>query len=101
MNKPPVLQPLMRLLTHFGMAAIAFALAWWVWDWSKYDLWMFKIYADLFALGGVIRLWKGLVGLVKFLLDRRQWKKYQAKGKTQKADTTASSEILKKQGLIK
>lgn len=101
MNKPAFFQPLMRLLAHFGLSLIAFGLAWWIWDWSKYDLWMFKIYAVIFAIGGIIRLWKGLVALIKFLMERFQWKRYQRKGAKQKADKTADTKILRDQGLIK
>ena len=101
MSEQPILQSVFRIFTHFGLSAVAFAGAWWIWDWSRYDLWMFKLYAGLFALGGVIRLGKGLVELVKFLWQRRQWKKYQTKGRAQKADKTANVADLKSRGLIK
>lgn len=101
MTKPPIMQLLMRIVTHFALAAAAFAIAWWVWDWSRYDLWMFKLYAGLFALGGLIRLWQGLVELVKVLWQRRQWNKYNTKGVEQRPNNRISAKKLRKKGLTR
>lgn len=62
---------------------------------------LFMIFAALFALGGLVRLLKGLIGIIRLIKARRKWARYEEQGQAPKADRMASPSDLKRKGLTK
>lgn len=100
----------LEIAGHLTAAGFGFGIAYGFWHFTganhihgPYDQgdWLFVIFAGACALGGGIRLIKGLFLLTLVLWKRRKENRFAGKGKEQKSDATASSEALKERGLIK
>jgi hypothetical protein len=94
-------QPVLEINSNLLRAALGFGLGWLAWQLHSPDFFYFGFVAAMCVVGGVIRLVKGLWGILCLIKRQRKLSGYRRKGTTPKADRVAGDDDLRKAGLLK